>query len=340
MHAPSQCQRPYWHNMGGIGMPDGIMPRVRAPRGQPPRPPHSSQNGRSSNVPILAVGWRDATSIASSRSAHSSTLKPAICSLVSANGPSLTRTSPPRTRTVLASLTGRRRPPASFTPRASISLSQASTARAAAEPGTSESSSGLSSAVSSRQWNSRYFMGRLLLGMASRRHDERDRRGRTARLLAGAHPVVAGVVLDLGQAQHLEDRRHVVAEPAAKPLLRAVPAAHRVAGRPAPGLDRALGGLLLLVGVAQRHPVAALLQHRVQILDAAKLVAQLGGADLDDQRRGIGSLVAPGLEVGLPGRRGQDPRIAGGTGAGGGAAAHRGVPPIRTRTLAIMAAHT
>jgi hypothetical protein len=33
-----------------------------------------SQNGRSSNVPILAVGCRDETSIASSRSAHSRTL--------------------------------------------------------------------------------------------------------------------------------------------------------------------------------------------------------------------------------------------------------------------------
>ena len=55
----------------------------------------------------------------------------------------------------------------------------------------------------------------------------------------GAHPVVAGVVLDLGEPQRLQDRRHVVAEPAAQPLLQAVPAADRVAGRAAPGLDRA-----------------------------------------------------------------------------------------------------
>ena len=44
---------------------------------------------------------------ASSRSAHSMMSKPAICSLVSANGPSASSTSPSRTRTVVASLTGR-----------------------------------------------------------------------------------------------------------------------------------------------------------------------------------------------------------------------------------------
>src|SRR6185437_449945 len=33
-----------------------------------------------------------------------------------------------------------------------------------------------------------------------------------------AHPVVAGVVLDLGQAQHLQHRRDVVAEAAAQAL--------------------------------------------------------------------------------------------------------------------------
>jgi hypothetical protein len=43
------------------------------------------ESGLSSNVPIFAVGCRDTASMASSRSAHSSTLKPAICSFVSAN---------------------------------------------------------------------------------------------------------------------------------------------------------------------------------------------------------------------------------------------------------------
>src|ERR1035441_6633667 len=42
-----------------------------------------------------------------------------------------------------------------------------------------------------------------------------------------AHPVVARVVLDLGQAECLEDRRHVVAEPAAQALLQSLPAPHK-----------------------------------------------------------------------------------------------------------------
>ena len=65
------------------------------------------QNGRSSNVPTSAVGCRAAISMASSMLAHSMTSKPAICSLVSANGPSLSSTSPSLTRTVVASPTGR-----------------------------------------------------------------------------------------------------------------------------------------------------------------------------------------------------------------------------------------
>jgi len=63
---------------------------------------------------------------------------------------------------------------------------------------------------------------------------------------------------------------------------------------------------------AERHPVAALLEHGVQIVDAAQLVAQLRRADLDDQGRRLRTLVAPGLELGLARRRGQDPGIVAG----------------------------
>src|SRR5260370_41481785 len=149
--------------------------------------------------------------------------------------------------------------------------------------------------------------------------------GRARRILDGPHAVIAGVMLDLGQAQRFHDRRDVVAEPAAEPLLQAVPATNRVVRRAPPGFDGAVRRWLLLVGVTQRHPVAALLQHRVQVLDAPKLVAQLGRAHLDDQGRRIGILVAPGLEVRLSGRRGQDPRILSGP-RPGGAAAHCGAP--------------
>jgi hypothetical protein len=53
-------------------------------------------------VPCLVVGWALATSIASCMSAHSMMSKPAICSFVSANGPSVRRSSPSRARIVAA----------------------------------------------------------------------------------------------------------------------------------------------------------------------------------------------------------------------------------------------
>jgi hypothetical protein len=117
-------------------------------------------------------------------------------------------------------------------------------------------------------------------------------------------------VLDLGQAERLQHRRHVVAEATAKALLQPVPPADRVLGRAAPCLDGALCRGLLLVGVAERHPVAVLGEHRVEVLDAAQVVAQLGAADVDDQRRRIGRLVAVGRVIGLARRRGQLPGIA------------------------------
>src|SRR5262249_42166395 len=75
-----------------------------------------------------------------------------ICSLVSANGPSAISTSPPRTDTVVASLTGRSWLPSSRTPRRSISSTQASVSgpiRAL--------SSGLSSVPSATQTSIMYF---------------------------------------------------------------------------------------------------------------------------------------------------------------------------------------
>src|ERR1700730_1129701 len=79
---------------------------------------------------------------------------------------------------------------------------------------------------------------------------------RVGRILAGPHTVIAGVVLDLGQAQRFHDRRDVVAEPAAEPLLQAVPATNRAVRRARTGFDGAARRRLLLVGVTQRHPVA------------------------------------------------------------------------------------
>src|SRR5882757_3655069 len=66
--------------------------------------PQSVQNGRNSRTPpSLAIGCFEAISTASSRSAHSSTSKPATRSLVSTYGPSVSRTLLSRTRTVVES---------------------------------------------------------------------------------------------------------------------------------------------------------------------------------------------------------------------------------------------
>src|ERR1700687_3136383 len=90
--------------------------------------------------------------------------------------------------------------------------------------------------------------------------------------LLRSHPVILGVVLELDQPQFLQEWRKVHAETAAQTLLQTIPATHRIRWRPAPGLDRALFRRLLLVGAAELHPVAALLQHRVQVVDAAKII--------------------------------------------------------------------
>ena len=60
----------------------------------------------------------------------------------------------------------------------------------------------------------------------------RSRRHSRADLLERPHPVVPRVVLDLGEAELLEQRRQVHPEPSAEPFLEPVPAAHRVVGRP------------------------------------------------------------------------------------------------------------
>ena len=110
-------------------------PRSCADRGSRRRPRPASRSsraagssstsnghiGRSSMRPNRAIGCRLATSIASSRSRQSSTSKPAIHSFDSVNGPSVTRSSPPRTRTSVASSTGRSRSPITRSPRASTS---------------------------------------------------------------------------------------------------------------------------------------------------------------------------------------------------------------------------
>src|SRR5687767_1146110 len=137
-------------------------------------------------------------------------------------------------------------------------------------------------------------MGRSPLRSAGR---SSSRHVRARRSSDRTHAVVLRVVLDLGEAEGLEDRGDVHAEAAAEAFLEAVPAADRVLGGAAPRFDGALGRGLLLVGAAEGHPVAVLLQHRVEVLDAAEVVAELGLADLADQRGRVEGLVAEDHEV-------------------------------------------
>ncbi len=111
----------------------------------------SVQNGRSSRRPNRAIGCSEAMSIALSRSSHSRMSKPAIHSRVSANGPSVTSTLPPRLRTVVASAIGRSASPMTRAPLASWRSTQSSTSSSLGSP------DGGSGSVSV-QTNIMYFM--------------------------------------------------------------------------------------------------------------------------------------------------------------------------------------
>src|SRR3989337_269300 len=89
------------------------------------------------------------------------------------------------------------------------------------------------------------------------------------------HAVVLWVVRDLGQSERLPERRPGQPDAAAVALAQPVPDAHGVVRRAAPGLDGPLGRGLLLVGGAERRPVAIRLEHGVLAFDAAQVVAQL-----------------------------------------------------------------
>jgi hypothetical protein len=132
----------------------------------------------------------------------------------------------------------------------------------------------------------------------------------------GPHLVVLGVVGHLGQAECLEEWRHVHAEPAAEPLLESVPAADRVRFGPAPGFHRAVRRRFLLVGAAEGHPVAVRLEHRVQVIDGPGVVEELGPADLADDHRRRRRVVAIHRVLGRARRGLESPRVFLGAGAG------------------------
>src|SRR4029077_2235452 len=84
--------------------------------------------------------------------------------------------------------------------------------------------------------------------------------------------------------------------------------------RASPRLDGVGLGLLLLVGVPEQHPVAAPGKHRVEVLDAAQVVAQLRRPDLYDEGGRVLLGVAEGLVLRGAGWGGEDPRVLAGAG--------------------------
>ncbi len=91
------------------------------------------------------------------------------------------------------------------------------------------------------------------------------------------HPVVLGVVGELDQAERLEQRRHVDAEPAAEALLEAVPATQRVVGRATPRLD-ASPRVPVFCSSAPPSGIQSpcSLEHLVEVVDRAGVVQQPG----------------------------------------------------------------
>ena len=116
-------------------------------------------------------------------------------------------------------------------------------------------------------------------------------------------------MLELGQTERLHQRRDVHPEAPPQPLLDAVIATDRIGLVAPPRLDRALLGRLALVSAAQLDPVLVREQHRLQVLDTAQLVAQLRLADLADEHRRVGRLVAVHHVLRRPRGRLQHPRV-------------------------------
>ena len=76
-----------------------------------------------------------------------------------------------------------------------------------------------------------------------------------------------------------------------------------------PGFHGTFSGRLLLIGAAERHPVAVRFEHGVKVFETAKVVAEFGLANLDDERGRVGGFIAIGLEFGASGRSFEGPGI-------------------------------
>ena len=79
---------------------------------------------------------------------------------------------------------------------------------------------------------------------------------------------------------------HVHADSPAESFLQSVPPANRILRGPTPGLDGSFRRRLLLVRTPERHPIAARLEHRMQVVDAPEVISEFRAPRLDDRRGG------------------------------------------------------
>src|SRR5579862_1864987 len=84
-----------------------------------------------------------------------------------------------------------------------------------------------------------------------------------------SHPVVPRIVLDLRKAQHLQHRRDVHTEAPPQAFLQSVPSSDWILWGTSPGFDRAFGSVLLLVRAPERHPIAMLFEHFMEVVERA-----------------------------------------------------------------------
>src|SRR5437867_2953695 len=79
---------------------------------------------------------------------------------------------------------------------------------------------------------------------------------------------------------------HVHAEAPAQPFLQSIPPANGILRGSTPRFNRPFGRRLLLVRAPEKHPVAARLEHRMQVVDAPKVIPELVLPDLTTSEGG------------------------------------------------------
>src|SRR5213594_4311470 len=102
---------------------------------------------------------------------------------------------------------------------------------------------------------------------------------------------------------------HVHAESPAQPFLQSIPPANGILRGSTPRFNRPFGRRLLLVRAPEKHPVAARLEHRMQVVDAPKVIPELRAPRLDDERGWIERLVTKRQKLRRSARRLQMPRM-------------------------------